>query len=171
MFSQRRLFSYGFAGCVALTAIALYFQYVMGLEPCPLCILQRVFVIGLGLVMLAGACHDPKGVGRRIYGGVITLIGVFGVGVAGRHVWLQNLPPDQVPECGPGLDYLLSVFPLREALEIIFKGSGECAQVQWTFLRLTIPGWTLVIFVALTGFGGYLLVTRRRPPAVERRDR
>ena len=165
MFSQRALFSYGFVLCVVLIAVALYFQYVMELEPCPLCIIQRVLVMALGVIMLAGAVHDPPGVGRKVYG-VLTLIpALAGVAVGGRHVWLQNLPEDEVPECGPGLGYMFDTLPLNEVMAEVFRGSGECAEVQWRFLGLTIPGWTLVIFVALVGFSLYLIATRARPRA------
>ena len=161
--TQRRLFVCGFVLCAVLIGVALYFQHVMGLEPCPLCIFQRMFVIALAIVMLAGAIHDAEGFGRRVYGALVAGLGLLGVGVAGRHVWLQNLPPERVPECGPGLEYMLSAFPLVEALSMVFKGSGECAEVQWTFWGLSIPGWTLVVFVGLVAFGLYLLRTRRAP--------
>ncbi len=160
MFSQRSLFACAFLSCAALVAAALYFQHVMGLEPCPLCIIQRVIVIALGVVMLAGAVHDPRRSGRRVYGALTVLVAGSGVAVAGRHVWLQSLPPERVPECGPGLEYLLDNFPLRDALKTVFEGSGECAEVQWTFLGLTIPGWTLVVFCAMVLFGLYLGLTR-----------
>jgi disulfide bond formation protein DsbB len=160
LLGQRCLFVYAFALCVALIATALVFQHVMNLEPCPLCIFQRVFVMGLGAVMLVAAIHNPAALGRRVYGALTVAIGTLGVIVAGRHVWLQNLPEDQVPECGPGLSYMLEAFPMFEALELVFKGSGECAAVQWVFLGLSIPGWTLVIFVGLTIFGLALIVTR-----------
>jgi len=148
-----------------MMATALYFQHVKGLEPCPLCIIQRVIVIALGVVMLVAAVHNPARIGRRLYGALIVLIAAAGVGVAGRHVWLQSLPPDQVPECGPGLEYLLNTFPLVETLEMVFKGSGECAEVLWTFLGLSIPGWTLVMFTAMMGFGLFITFCRRRLPA------
>lgn len=148
-----------------MVATALYFQHVMGLEPCPLCIVQRVIVIALGVVMLVAAIHNPTRIWRRLYGALLALIAAVGVGVAGRHVWLQNLPPDQVPECGPGLEYLLNTFPLVETLEMVFKGSGECAEVLWTFLGLSIPGWTLVVFTAMTGFGFFIIFSRRGLPA------
>ncbi len=135
-------------------------QYAFKLEPCPLCILQRIFVIVLGVVMLVAIAHDPAVTGRRVYGVLVVALGVLGSVVAGRHVWLQNLPADRVPECGPGLDYLLDAFPLMEALSLVFRGSGECAEVQWTFAGLTIPGWTLIAFVAFTIFGIVLVVTR-----------
>ena len=157
---QRPLFLGAFLICVALIATALAMQYAMKLEPCPLCIFQRVFVIALAAVVLVAAVHDPAPAGRRVYGVLIVVLGVLGMVVAGRHVWLQNLPADRVPECGPGLEYLLDAFPLMEALSIVFRGSGECADVQWVFLGLTIPGWTLVIFIGFTIFGVLLLATR-----------
>jgi disulfide bond formation protein DsbB len=158
---QRRLFAAGAVFCVALIATALYFQHVMGLEPCPLCIFQRIFVIVIGIVMLMAAIHNPGELGRRLYGALILVVAAFGAGVAGRHVWLQNLPPDQVPACGPGLEYLLDTFPLMDAVKLVFEGSGECAEVQWTFLGLSIPGWTLVMFLALALFGLLLLFSRK----------
>lgn len=154
------MFAAGAVFCLALLATALYFQYVMGLEPCPLCILQRVFIIALGAVMLAAAIHNPARLARRIYGGLIVVFAGLGIGVAGRHVWLQNMPADQVPACGPGLQYLLDTFPFIDALKLVFQGSGECAEVQWIFLGLSIPGWTLIVFVALAVFGLFLLLSK-----------
>ena len=157
---QRKLFASGFALCVALMAAALWLQHVEGLEPCPLCIFQRGFVIALGALMLSGALHDPATVGRRAYGAAIAIAAGAGTAVAGRHVWLQHLPPGAAPECGPGLDYMLEEFPLTEALGMILGGSGECAEVQWTFLSFSIPEWTLALFVAFTVVGLWLGVTR-----------
>ena len=157
---QRMLLAGGFAVCVALMAAALWLQHVGGLEPCPLCVLQRGAVIVLGVVLLAGAIHDPATVGRRVYGVMITFASAAGAAVAGRHVWLQSLPPGQAPECGPGLDYMLGAFPLTQVIEMVLRGSGECAEVQWTFLSLSIPEWTLLAFVAFALFGLWLTVTR-----------
>ena len=162
---QRSLFLAAFLICAALIATALTMQYALKLEPCPLCIFQRVFVIALGAIVLVAAIHDPRLAGRRVYGVLIVVFGVLGMIVAGRHVWLQSLPADQVPECGPGLEYMLSAFPLTEALSLVFRGSGECADVQWVFLGLTIPGWTLLIFMAFTVFGLLLIATRVAKPA------
>ena len=165
---QRTLFAGGFALCVASMAAALWLQHVEGLEPCPLCIFQRGFVIVLGVVMLAGALHDPATAGRRAYGVATVIAAGAGTAVAGRHVWLQSLPPGEVPECGPGLEYMLEAFPLTEALGMILGGSGECAEVQWTFLFLSIPEWTLLLFAAFTLFGLWLGATRAPPrPAPE----
>ena len=165
--SQRVLFAAGAIFCAILMAVALYFQHVMKLEPCPLCIFQRMFVMGLGVVMLAGALHNPAALWRRIYGVLVGLLAALGIGVAGRHVWLQNLPEDKVPECGPGLDYMLDAFPLTDALQMVFQGSGECAEVKWTFLTLSIPAWTLLIFIGLFAFGLYLLFTRKPVSAAQ----
>lgn len=163
--AQRVLFALGAVACAGLMATALYMQHVMELEPCPLCVFQRVFVMVAGALMLLAALHNSAGFARRLYGGLIALVAVLGIVVAGRHVWLQSLPADQVPECGPGLEYILSAFPLSEAMALVFKGSGECAEVQWSFLGLSIPGWTLLIFIALALFGLFIALTRPRPAA------
>jgi disulfide bond formation protein DsbB len=137
------------AVCAALMGFALYSQYVVGLEPCPLCALQRVAMTALGVVLLVAVLHGPGPTGGRVYGLLAGLCAAGGIVVAGRHVWLQSLPADQVPACGPGLGYILDTFPLAEALKQVFAGSGECAQVDWTFLGLSMPFWVLVWFVIL----------------------
>ena len=147
--SHRSVYLFGFLGCVALIAIALYFQYVMELEPCPLCIVQRVFFVVTGLICLVAFLHNPKAWGNKVYGILGAISALAGAAAAARHVWLQNLPPELVPECGPGLDYMLRVFPLGQAVEMVFTGSGECAEVAWRFLGLTIPGWTLVVYLVI----------------------
>lgn len=151
--SPRLLNLAAFIGCAGLLAYAYYSQFVLGLEPCPLCIFQRVGVIAVGLVFLAAALHGPSVRGRKLYGIFAGLAAIGGGAVAARHVWLQNLPPDQVPACGPGLDYMLEVFPLSEALRMAFTGSGECAKVSWELLGISMPGWVLAAFVALGLFG------------------
>jgi disulfide bond formation protein DsbB len=161
--SRRMINGLGAAACAGMMSFALFVQHGLGLEPCPLCIVQRFGVIGVGLVFLIAALHDPGRTGARLYGLTIAVVAAAGGSVSARHVWLQSLPPDQVPACGPGLDYILDVFPLLEALDMIFSGSGECAEVVWRFLGLSMPGWVLVCFVGL-GLGGLLgnwLLTRR----------
>lgn len=136
-------------------AYALYVQYYLLLDPCPLCILQRLAVIGIGIAFLLLAAHNPPaGWARRIYLGLLGLATIGGVGVAGRHVWLQNLPPDEVPSCGPGLGYMLDNFPLGDALKMVFTGSGECAKIDWQFLGLSMPAWVLTAVVGL-GVAGF----------------
>jgi len=142
----------GFLACAGLMAYALFAQYGLELEPCPLCVFQRVAVIALGLVFLLATLQAPAKTGRRIYAVLAGLAGLLGVGVAGRHVWLQNLPPDQVPACGPGLDFMLNTFGLGEAVGMVLSGSGECADISWSFLGLSMPAWVLISCLALTGW-------------------
>lgn len=153
MFSVRQGNAIGFAACAAMMAYALYAEYVLALEPCPLCIFQRIATIVLGVVFLGAALAGPGRLKQRINALLILMTSAAGAGIAGRHVWLQNLPPDEVPACGPGLDFILDAFPLSQALQMVFTGSGECATVSWSFLGLSMPTWTLICFVALAGFG------------------
>jgi disulfide bond formation protein DsbB len=143
----------GALACGGLMAYALYAQHVLGLEPCPLCIFQRVAVITLGCLFLLAAVHPAGNVGRRIYSVLLGLVALAGIGVAGRHVWLTTLPPERVPACGPGLDFMLESFPLREALAMVLSGSGECASAEWRFLGLSMPAWVLVALVCLGAYG------------------
>lgn len=136
--------------CATAMGVAVfYFQQQLGLAPCPLCVFQRVVVIAIGVVCLIAALHGPKGIWARLYASVACAIALIGVAIAGRHVWLQNLPKDQVPECGPGLEFLMEAFPLAKVLEVVFSGSGECAEIAWQFLTLSIPEWTLIFFVGI----------------------
>lgn len=164
LLSPRRLNLLGFTVCVALMAAALVLQYIQGLEPCPLCILQRIVVLLLGAVFLLAAVHNPAGGGRRLYAGVSLLVAAAGAGIAGRHVWLQHLPPEEVPPCGPGMNYILDTFPLGKALGIILRGSGDCAAVDWTWLGLSIPGWTLVALIGFCVLALVLLLYRFPTP-------
>jgi len=145
----RSQFLLGLLCCLGLLGYALYVQYQQFLEPCPLCIFQRVAFFAAAAVFLLGLLHNPGRAGRRVYGILAALAALIGAGIAGRHVWLQSLPPDQVPACGPGLEYMLDAFPLSKVLSMVFTGSGECANVDWTFLGLSMPAWTLAWFIAL----------------------
>jgi len=151
--NKRQLNLAGFVVCAGLMAFALYAQYQLYLDPCPLCVFQRMAVIAVGIVFLIAAIHNPTGWAGRVYALLIGVVAADGAAVAGRHVWLQNLPPGEVPSCGPGFDYIMESFPLSEALSMIFQGSGECAEVHWQFLGLSMPGWTLIWFVGLGVFG------------------
>ena len=153
--------------CAVLIGIALYFQYVLYLDPCPLCVVQRIAVMAIGVLCLVGFLHHPKALGRQIYAALLLVISLFGAGIAGRHVYLQNLPADKVPECFPGIEFILQNNPLIDALSIILSGTGECAETLWTFLGISIPGWTLLAFCAFIAAAAYILVTqrRRRPTA------
>lgn len=145
----RGVFLVGFLACLSMLLVAGYFQFIEHLEPCPLCILQRVMVLIAGVIFLLGAIHNPKNVGRRIYGFLLLVVAGIGAAISGRHVWLQQLPEDQVPTCGPGLNFILENFPINQAIDMVLRGSGECADVLWTFLGLSIPGWTLVAFAIM----------------------
>lgn len=143
----------GFVVCCGLMGFALYAQHVLLLDPCPLCVLQRVAVIACGLLFLLAAVHNPKGWGRRVYAGLLAVAAASGAGVAGWHAHLQGLPATEVPACGPGLDYMLANFPLADALSMVFEGSGECAEVAWQFLGLSMPKWVLVCAVGIAVAG------------------
>ena len=149
---QRRLLNLsGFGIVVGLMAYALFSQHVLGLEACPLCIFQRVAIMAVGAVFLVAGLHSPIGLASRAYAVTGVVAALTGAGIAGRHVYIQNLPPDQVPSCGPGFDYIMDAFPIMEAVEMIFTGSGECAEVNWSFLGLSMPAWVFLWFVALAG--------------------
>ena len=151
---SRRVVNFaGFAVCCGLMGFALFAQHVLLLDPCPLCVFQRVAVISIGIIFLVAALHNPDGAGRIVYGVLLALAAGGGAAVAGRHAWLQQLPPDQVPSCGPGLDYMLDTLPFTEVLSNVFRGSGECAEIVWQFLGLSMPGWVLVWMIALGGAG------------------
>lgn len=165
MFSARSIFGLLALICAALLGYGYYLQYVVGLEPCPLCIMQRLAFFAVFAVCLIAAIHGPARLGIRIYAALSLLTAGIGGAIAGRQIWLQHLPPDQVPECGPGLDYMLEVFPLFEALRMILTGSGECAEVDWTFLGLSIAQWSLGWFVILGLASLYLLARPGRPSA------
>lgn len=150
---SRRLINFaGFIACAGMMAFALYAEYQLLLEPCPLCVLQRVAVIAIGVFFLLLALHNPSSVWARcIYLGLLGIAAAGGAAVAGRHVWLQHLPADKVPSCGPGLDYMLEAFPFADALKMVFAGSGECASVSWSWLGLSMPEWVLLAVIGLAG--------------------
>ncbi len=145
----RQLNLAGFLACVGMMAYALYAEHYLMLMPCPLCVFERMAVIALGIIFLIGALHNPSGWGRRVYAVLLLTAAGGGAGVATRHVWLQNLPPDQVPACGAGFDYIMDTLPFREALNTIFSGSGECATIDWQFLGLSMPAWVLISVVVV----------------------
>ena len=153
MHSQPALNFKGVAICAALMVFALYAQHGLLLEPCPLCILQRGAVSAMGLIFLLAAIHNPGRTGGMIYTLLLSLAALAGAGVAGRQLWLQSLPPEKVPACGPGLDFMLDAFPLAEVLQMVLSGSGECAEVSWTLFGLSMPAWVLVAVTGLCVYG------------------
>ncbi len=142
-------FAWGFLACVAGLAFAYYLQYFQNLEPCPMCIFQRIAMAVAGLAFLLGMLIGGQSWGRWLAGGLAMLASIGGAVIAGRHVWLQSLPEDQVPACGPPLDTLLGMMPWREVFEVVLRGDGSCAIIDASFLGLSLPGWTLVAFIGL----------------------
>ncbi len=138
-----------FASVVGLLGYGYYAQYVDGLEPCPLCITQRFFFFLTGILGLIAFIHRPQRRGSVIYSLSGALFALLGGVFAGRQLWLQSLPEDQVPACGPSLSYILEAFPVMEALNVLMRGDGNCAEVMWVFLGITMPGWALIWFIAL----------------------
>ena len=160
--TRRHLLFTGFLISVLLIVYVLYTQYVLGLEPCPLCILQRVAVMALGLSFLLLALRPPQRKHSKFLASLLlVMISSAGVGIAARHVWIQNLPPDKVPGCGPGLDFMMANFPLSEVLEMVFSGSGECAEISWSFAYLSMPAWALIWLIVLGAFGVWSIHQRR----------
>jgi len=153
----------GFAVCAGLLAYAYYAQFVLHLEPCPLCIFQRVGVLAVGIVFVIAAAHDPVGWGRRVYASLLAVAALATFGVALRHLYIQSLPEGSIPACGASLDFMLKVFSLSEVLVKVLTGSGECAKVTWTFLGLAMPGWVLIAALALGVYGVWNNLRRQAP--------
>ncbi len=147
--SQRLINGLGFIACAGLLGFAYFLQYYQDLEPCPLCIFQRLAIFAIGVVFALAALHNSSAWGAKIYGLLLLLIAGIGASISSRQLWLQSLPPEEMPACGPGLDYMLETFPLFETIATVFRGSGDCGEVLWTFLGLSIPGWTLLAFIGL----------------------
>ncbi len=143
----------GALACAALLAFAYYAQVVLRLEPCPLCIFQRVGVFALGSVFAVAALHGPRGWGRRVYAVLLGAAALATAGVALRHLYIQSLPPGTVAACGASLDFMLKVFPLTEVLVKVLSGSGECAKVTWRLLGLSMPAWVLIAALGLGALG------------------
>jgi protein dithiol:quinone oxidoreductase len=139
-------------GCLGLTVTALYMQHFMNLKPCALCITQRIFVMAVGLTAFAAFLVNPGTRGRRLFATLGVILGALGASFSIRHVYIENLPKDQVPACGPGLNYLIENFPLRDALALLLRGDGNCAEVAWSLFGISLAGWTLVAFIGLIGF-------------------
>lgn len=147
--TSRAAFALPLAVCAALLGFGYYLQHVQGLEPCPLCMVQRAFFYAVGFTCLIAAAHGPRRIGIALYGVTGALLAAGGAATASRQVWLQHLPADKVPQCGPDLFFMLENLPLSRTLEKLVQGSGECAAVDWKFLGLSIAGWSLVWFVVL----------------------
>ncbi len=161
---NNRILNFGIFGvCVLTIGIVLYMEHVMLLSPCGLCITQRVFVMLCGFVCLVSALHNPSAEGQKAYAIVAAMMCVCGSYFAGRQIWLQHLPEDQVPACGPGLTYIFDNFPFIETLNFLLKGDGNCAEVLFRFMGLSIPEMSMVAFIGL--FSSLLFMAFRQKPA------
>ena len=148
--SFRALCALGFAACTFAMAFAyFYLERTRGYEPCPMCIFQRVAMVAAGLVFLIGAIQGPKEWGRWVYGVLAGLMAAGGAAIAARHVWLQHLPEDQVPSCGPTLKYLLDMLPFTDVVAKVLRGDANCAKIDAEWLGLALPTWTMVAFIGL----------------------
>jgi protein dithiol:quinone oxidoreductase len=166
---RRRLNFLGFAICVALLAYAWYVQALLHLEPCPLCIFQRVGVAAAGALFLLAALHDPRRWGAPVYGVLLVVAALATMAVAARHLWIQHLPEGAVPACGATLSYMLDVFPLTDVIRKVLTGSGECARVTWSLLGLSMPGWVLLAAAGLGALGAWANFFRAPRPRVATR--
>jgi disulfide bond formation protein DsbB len=146
---RRLAYLLGFLVCAGLMAWALWLQYGLGLDPCPLCVFQRIAFISTGVVFLIAAIHNPRRVGAAVYAGLTVILSGIGAALAAWHVWIQGQPKGAVAACGMGLNYMLETLPLTEVISRVLKGSGECAEQGWLFMGLAIPSWTFVFFIAM----------------------
>jgi protein dithiol:quinone oxidoreductase len=168
LLSNRRLGNgLGFLACVGLMGYALFVQHVLGLVPCPLCIFQRVAVITVGAIFLVATLHNPQRFGARVYGGLLLLAALCGMGISARHIWIQAQPPGSVPACGADLNYLMEIMPITGVISKVLTGSGECAKIDWLFLGLSMPWWVLISLAVLATWGG--IVNFRSDRSVWRR--
>ncbi|MEM7357594.1 MAG: disulfide bond formation protein B [Pseudomonadota bacterium] len=153
----------GLVGSTALMVVAyFYFQKHLGLPPCPLCMFQRVAVVAVGIFCLLGIIIRPKKVGSKLIALGVTVSSALGLAIAGRQVWLQHLPADQVPECGPDLEFMMEVFPWQQIITTVLQGSGECAEVQWQWLGFSMPEWMVLIFTVMVLISLRLLFAKER---------
>ena len=150
-----------FLGCAGLIGFALYLQHSLGLEPCPMCILQRYAFIAVGVIALAAAIQNPALPGRRIYSALLCIMAATGGGVAIRHVYLEHYPP-KIFDCGADVGFMLESFPLTQVLPMIFRGTGDCTKVPWRFLGLSIAEWSLICFALLIVAAIVAAVVKRR---------
>jgi len=154
---SRRLGNFiGFSVCAALIAFALYAQYGMGLDPCPLCIFQRIAVICVGALFLIAALHHPGSTGGRVYGGLLLLTVIAGAAISARHIWIQAQPEGTVAACGASLNYLMDIMPVMDVITKVLTGSGECSRIDWTLLGLSMPWWVLFALVGLGAWAGWV---------------
>jgi len=161
--SLRPHFALALLATLGMMGGALYLQYGQGLEPCPLCILQRIATIGFGLIALVALLHNPRRFGAKVYGWLLAASATAGLVVAGWHLWLQY-NPYQGFDCAPGLDYMLQELPMNEVLAAIFRGNADCSQISWSLFGISIPGWSAAAFLLLLIWAAIILRNTWRLP-------
>lgn len=157
----RRGYFLGFLLSFGLVGLALTLQTVYKLEPCPLCISQRIAFMGLGALFLLAALHDPNGMWRKVHGVLQVVAALAGSSIALRHIWIQAHPDKVMEECGASFDFMVENFPASQTVKLIFNGSGECAKIDWTLFGLTIPQLSLIAFIALAVYAIVLMFVKK----------
>ena len=162
--SPRAIHGSGLLLCIASLLIAIYYmEGYLGLEPCPLCVLDRIVIAAMAVLFLLAWLINPRRGGQVFFALLLMVLGLLGVALAGRHIWLQSLDRENLPDCTPALSYMVENFPLLETLSIVLNSSGQCAEVAWRSLSLSIPQQTLIFFIVLLVHVLLILFCRRRP--------
>lgn len=142
---------------VSLLGAAYYFELVMELEPCPMCIMQRIVVLAIGLIALIALVHNPKSfTGKKVYASLAGLTSLAGIAISIRHSWIQAFPPEDIPSCGAPLEYMIEIMPFQEVLTAMLSGTASCTDVSWNFLGLTMPNWMIIVFICYGIFSALL---------------
>lgn len=151
--------------CYQLLITAYYFQYAENMDPCPLCIFQRIGVLFVGIWFFLRGLHNPRtgSPWNIIYSALGLISAILGGIISGRHVYIQNLPEGEVPACGPALDYLVEMLPVSEVISTVLAGDGECAKISWSFLNISMPGWVLIFFVVIAALMIFNIYRQLRP--------
>lgn len=162
----RLLFGLAASGCLLLMLIALFFEHGLGLQPCPLCHIQRGIVVLFGLFCMIACLHNPGKTGRKLYASLLVLVSASGMATAARQVWLQHLPKDQVPACLPSLEFMVEAFPIQDVFLMLMEGSADCAEVNWTLFGLSIAEMTLMSFTLMLLWSLFMLFKRFPRPSI-----
>lgn len=160
LMTGRKPYLLGFIASFGLVGLALLIQQRYNIEPCPLCISQRIAFIALGVAFLLAALHNPAGKWRYAHAALQVAVALVGSGIAWRHTWIQAHPEAVTEECGAGFDFMVENFPANQTIKLIFNGSGECAKIDWTLFGMTIPQLSLVAFIGLMAYAIFLAVKK-----------
>lgn len=162
IFDSRTLFAGLAASSVGLVLVAAYVEPFSSLDPCPMCMMQRAIYLLVAAFAVLGLVTYKSYLAQKTFAFLSLISAVGGTLVAGRQVWLQHLPEDKVPACGPGLEYMIDVFPLLEVIQMSLMGTGDCAKVQWQWLGLSIPAWSIVAFSTMAIICLCILMKKRK---------